>query len=81
MTDYLHETPSLSEDFCPGCTPERDPLIGVTIVRYCHRHETAVVSPDDGLVPPTPDYFGYASYEAGGESNKKWCDFLHRRQT
>lgn len=67
----LPETPDISEPWCPTCQPERDPSREILRVQYCYIHRSDPI--EDSTLPTTG--------AAGGESNKKWCDLIHRGKT
>jgi hypothetical protein len=77
MSDnFLVETPNLATRYCPGCEPERDPLVGILEVFWCQEHELIRDGEADRLV----SVFAYLSggAEAGGEDNRRWCASIHR---
>ncbi len=76
--DYLPDSPVVSRAYCPGCEPEADPTAEVLDVRYCERHAPERDGRDDDAVRSQQYLSGSA--EAGGEENRLWCDFVHRRE-
>ena len=65
-------------EFCPGCEPETDPIKEFVIERWCFRHQEAQQGTADEQVQSSGALLSGSS-EAGGEDNRKWCEFLHRR--
>lgn len=76
MTDFPAEKPSIARAYCPGCEPRADPLIEILEVRWCDSHAPGRAGPDDVLV--TAGATAYASAEAGGDDNRRWCELIHR---
>jgi hypothetical protein len=76
VDDYLPDSPVVSRSYCPGCEPEADPSKEVLDVRWCERHAPDRDGRDDDAVRSQQYLSGSA--EAGGEENKRWCDFVHR---
>lgn len=68
------ETPSLSRFYCPGCEPEADPSRDILEVHRCWRHPALDAGSEDASVTTSAP----TSTEAGGESNRLWCEFFHR---
>ena len=53
--DFLLESTNLAKYWCPGCEPDRDPLIEVLNVDHCEYHRPSLAGLDDARVdgPPT----------------------------
>ena len=76
MTPDLPPPVALPQDaeatpWCPECAEEP---AGLTIAAYCWRHMPPTDGTDDALA--TPEAMGYT--EAGGESNRAACAWIHR---
>lgn len=76
MTDFIAERARLARAYCPGCEPDADPLRDILDVRWCELHTPPRGGTADGSV--TSDAFMSGSAEAGGETNRRWCELLHR---
>ena len=76
MTDYLPDTPCVARAYCPGCEPDADPFAEILDVHWCDAHVPPRDGSDDGTVASTIVVSGSA--EAGGEGNRRWCEFFHR---
>lgn len=51
------------------------------ISNHCWRHPVVFRGEDDDAVPNSnTDNFMSGSAEAGGESNRLWCRFVHRNR-
>lgn len=50
MGDYIPDTPKLGVQWCPGCSPERDPMREILEVLWCGTHIPPVAGLDDGAV-------------------------------
>ena len=76
-SEYIPETPNVTIPWCPGCEPEKDPLDFLGEVCYCAPHKPS----SEGQVVPTfqplDDGVFYQS-DAGGQSNRDACNFIHR---
>lgn len=72
----LPDTPNLSTSWCPGCRPEVDPTQVIVQIRWCDTHEPSRVGADDEHVLLAGPYLS-GTAEAGGESNRLWCEFVH----
>lgn len=63
------------ETYCPGCGDDCGPRHAVA---YCPRHMPVASGTEDEkavrFAGPSASY-----EEAGGASNRAWCDWLHRR--
>jgi hypothetical protein len=55
--------------WCPECQPERDPSVEILELRRCEAHYLDVIQ----------NAVGPSTCEAGGEDNRRFCDFIHRR--
>ena len=75
--DFVPDTLSIARVYCPGCEPGADPEAEILDVRWCERHGPKDGGADDARVESDAVPLGVA--EAGGASNKAWCDLLHRR--
>lgn len=69
MSDILLNTPNEARDWCPGCEPDADPLREVLVERRCYAH-----APSAGI----ENFESIAVMEAGGSSNRDFCNLLHR---
>lgn len=78
MTDaWPQDSPVVARLYCPTCEPETDPINEIVDVMWCGNHH-----PDrSGDVDHVVSAHNYLSggTEAGGEDNRLWCDFLHRK--
>jgi hypothetical protein len=75
MTDFLAESPPVARGYCPGCEPDADPTSEILDVRWCEPHTPGRDGVDDAAV--ISNSFMSGSAEAGGESNRRWCELLH----
>jgi hypothetical protein len=66
---HIMEEPEPRE-WCPVCEPEIDQIISYVVERRCSRHPALS---DEWAAP-------LESHDAGGVSNKMWCDFIHRNK-
>jgi hypothetical protein len=73
----LSETPSMASSYCPGCEPNRDPLREILAVQWCVHHQPTFSGPDDELAKLNPSVLSSLG-EAEAESNRIWCDLVHR---
>jgi hypothetical protein len=65
--------------FCPECESEIEPSDDDRRAAiYCRRHMPPAVGVDDGAV--NIETYPAGTTEAGGEDNRNWCDFFHRRR-
>jgi len=62
---------------CPGCEIGRDPA--TYVVTWCHYHEPSRGGVDDEVVDLSFG-LGNSTLEAGGEDNRAWCEFFHRKR-
>jgi hypothetical protein len=76
VSEYLADSPVVARAWCPGCEPVADPTLEILDIRYCDTHAPARVGSDDAVV--TSEGYVSGSTEAGGESNRLWCELLHR---
>ena len=76
MSEYLVASPVVARSWCPGCEPLADPIAEILDVRYCDDHTPGRGGSADADVPA--ELAVPASSEAGGETNRVWCDLLHR---
>ncbi|MBI2206995.1 MAG: hypothetical protein HYU41_24440 [Candidatus Rokubacteria bacterium] len=76
MSEYLADSPVVARTWCPGCDPFADPTLEILDIRYCDTHTPARTGEADTAVA-TEGYVS-GSTEAGGESNRLWCQLLHR---
>lgn len=67
------------EPFCPECESQivpnpndRRPAV------YCRRHMPTMTGHDDGAA--NLESYPSGSTEAGGDDNRAFCDFFHRRR-
>ena len=72
----LPDTPNLTVFYCPGCSPERDPLEEMLIVRWCDPHRPPEAGVDDERAQVSKDVLT-STGEAEGGSNRLWCRLLH----
>ncbi len=63
---------------CPGCHPEADLTGRYVVVERCSEHPIRddLAGSEDGLATVRGDIWGSA--EAGGDGNRRWCEWLHR---
>ena len=73
----IAETPSLSSSYCPRCDPERDPLREILAVQWCARHQPSTGGSDDDRATLGRGVLS-ALGEAEGDSNRLWCELVHR---
>ncbi len=76
MSD-LAETPNLAAYYCPGCSPDRDPLEEILTVRWCNTHQPMLGGFDDERVELGKD-ITYSSGDAEAATNRPWCELVHR---
>lgn len=76
MTEFRSESTVLARLYCPGCEPDADPFAEILDVHWCDAHVPPRDGSDDGTVATTIVVSGSA--EAGGEGNRRWCEFFHR---
>lgn len=78
MTDNLPDTPVVARTYCPGCEPGADPIAEILDLRWCNQHAPDREGACD-LVVSTNAYLS-GSADAGGDENRLWCEWLHRRK-
>lgn len=78
MTEYLADSPVIAHSWCPGCEPLRDPTLEILDVRYCDSHAPKRGGADDTSV--RSESYASGSTEAGGESNRLWCELFHGKE-
>jgi hypothetical protein len=79
MTSGMADTPDLGVPYCPECEPDRDPFVGITIVRYCGTRHPAPLPPtlhNEGT--PGERVYLSGTTDAGGDTNRIMCDGIHR---
>lgn len=74
----MMDTAYVPVKFCPGCEPARDPIAECLVVEFCEAHAPSRDGVDDDKVAAGAYLSG--SQDAGGEPNKAWCDWLHRKE-
>ncbi|HEV8473977.1 MAG TPA: hypothetical protein VGR82_14460 [Methylomirabilota bacterium] len=77
MSEHIPDSPSVARTYCPGCEPNADPSLEILDARWCDPHSPLRQGFDDALV--TADAYLSGSADAGGEDNRRWCAFIHRR--
>jgi hypothetical protein len=77
MSDWLPDSPIVLPTQCPECSPELDPR-GYS-ARRCTEHEVSTRGADDARVESHA--YMNSAIEAGGDDNRAFCDWLHRRKT
>jgi hypothetical protein len=81
MMDSRPSNPALGRSYCPGCETNADPSEEILEVNWCDPHAPTRAGFDDARV--TSAGFLSGTDEAGGDSNRRWCELLHeeaRRQ-
>lgn len=76
VTDFPAEKPPVARAYCPGCEPGADPLSEILDVHWCDLHAPCRAGSEDVLA--TGQGAAYGGAEAGGEDNRRWCEFIHR---
>jgi hypothetical protein len=76
VSEYLTDSPVVARSWCPGCEPLADPTLEILDVRYCDLHTPCREGSDDTTVSAEGHLAGSA--EAGGDANRRWCQFFHR---
>ena len=61
---WLEKTKIMAKEWCPGCAPERDPVVELLAVSYCEPHAPKVAGPDDARAT-VPKYV-YPAMEGPG---------------
>lgn len=76
MSDYIAPTAVVTRYYCPRCEPDADPIREALEIRYCSEpHMPGWSGTQDALVG-APGFIS-AEADAGGESNRRWCEFFH----
>ena len=72
----LNKSRDQTRQYCPGCEPDTNPLTELVTLCYCGTHCPPDTGADDlhPTVPSQPAIPG----DAGGPSNRAFCDFFHR---
>jgi hypothetical protein len=70
------DTPMLGVPWCPRCAPDLDPSTIVLEIDWCDRHRPTIHGADDALVTVGNTLTG--GQEAGGDSNRSFCELIHR---
>ena len=73
----IAETPSMASSYCPGCDPNRDPFREILAVQWCVKHQPSFGGPDDERTTLGRGVLS-ALGEAEADSNRVWCDLVHR---
>lgn len=73
-----HQGPVEPRMVCRDCEPDTDPIKELVIFWPCETHWVDPVGSEDATVFHGESPSGSA--EAGGESNRAWCEFFHRRK-
>ena len=68
------DTPRELPELCPICHPEDE-----GVIYYCDAHRPDSTGVDDHLALGLPPYLSGGA-EAGGEENRVWCAFIHRKR-
>ena len=76
MMDSRPPNPALGRSYCPGCEPTTDPSEEILDVNWCDPHAPARAGLDDARVTSAERLSG--TDEVGGDSNRRWCELLHR---
>jgi hypothetical protein len=71
-------TPVVTRDYCPVCDPARDPLAELVTAVLCSEHRPTASGTADEIAAARNQPVYYADPEAGGESNRRWCELFHR---
>ncbi len=75
--DELADTPNLAASYCPGCSPERDPIAEILTVRWCEEHRPRDGGSDDERATVSTDILS-STGDAEAATNRRWCELLHR---
>jgi hypothetical protein len=75
VSDHLTDSAPVARAYCPGCEPDADPIGEILDVRWCELHAPARDGAEDTTV--NADSFLSGSAEAGGDANRRWCEFIH----
>ena len=76
MTE-LADTPNLAAFYCPGCSPDRDPVAEILTVRWCDAHQPRYGGFDDERAKVSKDILT-STGEAEAVTNRAWCAIVHR---
>jgi hypothetical protein len=76
VTEFIPDSPSVARAYCPGCEPDADPSLEILDLRWCQTHLPSSQGEDDGTV--RVENFLSGTVEAGGDDNRRWCEFFHR---
>ena len=77
MSDHLPDTPSLARRYCPGCEPLADITTEILETTWCNAHAPSFIGQLDHVQPSYQSFLS-GNAEAEGESNRLFCDFIHR---
>lgn len=75
---FPEDSVQITVPYCPGCQPERDPSAELIHVLFCYQHIPSVEGDADQAIRSS--YYLTGSNEAGGDSNRRFCDFIHRKK-
>ena len=76
----LSDTPNMAESFCPRCSPERDEVREILIIRWCDDHKPYEGGLDDERAHVSKNVLNTAG-EAESEDCRAYADLIHRRRT
>jgi len=76
MAEFVADSPVVARPFCPGCEPDTDPTREILDTRWCDAHAPVRGGAEDEHVRSEAYLSG--SSEAGGDENRRWCEFIHR---
>lgn len=65
-------------DYCPGCSPETNPVTEFVQVHYCMEHFPATTGSEDALVRSGGYLFGGGGTEADGADCRAAAEVFHR---
>lgn len=83
FSDCVKETPIVTEAWCPGCEPERDPITETLFLMWCTRHPNPGSIGQDGGADDTMVKTGgwmSGTNPAEGFTNRQACELVHRQQ-
>ena len=72
----LDDSPTIAFAYCPACDPERDPIRELLTV-HCLAHEPKSDGVDDASARVGTDFL-VSTGEIDAETNRRWCQLLHR---
>lgn len=72
----LNKSGDQTRQYCPGCEPDTNPLTELVNVCYCGTHCPAESGVEDQH-PAIPETQAVPQ-DAGGETNRLFCNFFHR---